>query len=156
VCICARIDATLGRCFAGVSGWGAGLVDTIQVLLSEHDEVIREVLLECFAEEGWATVACAGLADINAALAEYPSAVVVSDSWRVEFGETISPQYAQEIRTLAERVPLLLLHSWCSAQRSSEEELGATVLPKPFDLTVLIDTIKRLAGRGSPSPAGTR
>ena len=118
---------------------------TLHVLLFEDDAAIRQTLLDAFEDEGWQTTICNGLAEIQAAVRQYPSAVLVADSWRVELGRTLSPEYTAEIRSLGQSVPVLLLPSWGWAHHARPDELGAAVLPKPFDLGELIQTVRLLA-----------
>ena len=118
---------------------------TVHVLVFEDDPAIRQTLVEAFEEEGWQITVCHGLEEIQAAVCQYPAGVLVADSWRVELGQTLSPEYMAEIRSLARAVPVLLMPSWNWARHLRPGELGAAVMPKPFDLGELIATVRRLA-----------
>jgi CheY-like chemotaxis protein len=115
-----------------------------RALIIEDDPVIRSVLVETLADEGWEVREAT---DGQAALAELadwrPSVIVLDLAMPTMNGWAFRAE--QRRRDLAMDVPLVLV----SASRETELRAGelepAAVLLKPFDLTDLVRVVLRVA-----------
>jgi DNA-binding NtrC family response regulator len=104
------------------------------------------LLVEVFSDEGIEVTTCASLADTKAALAEFPDAIVVSDPWSRSTHPNLSAEERGTIAELAARNRLILTTTRQLAPGSEELSLGdgVTVIPKPFDLEVLLRAVRQL------------
>jgi DNA-binding NtrC family response regulator len=108
------------------------------------------LLVEVFADEGIEVIRCASLDEINIALREHPHAIVVSDPWsRSSTRPDLSDDERDTIADLAARARLILTTTRQWALQSEDLSLGdsVTVIPKPFDLDILLRAVRRPTAR---------
>ena len=124
-----------------------------RVLLHEHDPTMAWLLVEVFADEGIDVISCASLEEINIALHEHPDAIVVSDPWSRSTRPDLSDDERDTIADLAARARLILTTTRQWGLRSADLSLGdsVTVIPKPFDLDILLHAVRRPTQRLEPS-----
>jgi DNA-binding NtrC family response regulator len=111
------------------------------VLLYEDDRAIREFVAEVLSDEGHQVLVCNSLQAVQRAAEADPCALALVDTWDARFYRLAAPQ-RQAIRSLAERVPTVMLttHAWALETRA--EELGLLALvPMPVDLDQLVATV---------------
>lgn len=119
------------------------------LLLLENDETLRAIVSECFAEAGFGVTQCSSLEDIRSALATFPGAVVLTDSWPGSGDNELHDAHRAEILDLAKTAPLILTTGRAWAVNASEGEFGsAIVLPKPYDLEALVAAVRTAQSRG--------
>jgi DNA-binding NtrC family response regulator len=120
-----------------------------RVLLHEQDPSLAWLLVELFADEGIEVISCASLKEINLALLEHPDAIVVSDPWSRSARPELSETERDAIAELGARARLILTTTRQWALRSENLSLGdsVTVIPKPFDLDILLHAVRRPSRR---------
>ena len=120
-----------------------------RVLLHEEDPIMAWLLVEVFADEGIEVIRCASLDEIHVALGAHPDAVVVSDPWSRTARPDLTDDERDIIADLAARARLVLTTTRQWALRSEDLALGdrVTVIPKPFDLDILLRAVRRPAQR---------
>jgi CheY-like chemotaxis protein len=121
----------------------------LRVLLCENDPIMACLLVELFGDEGIEVTTCASLDEIKTALAEFPDAIVVSDPWSCSTHPDLSADERSDIAELAARARLILTTTRQWALQSDNLSLGdgVTVIPKPFDLEVLLGAVRQPATR---------
>jgi DNA-binding NtrC family response regulator len=120
-----------------------------RVLLYESEAALASILLQFFAEEQIEVSRCTSLEEIQAALRDFPSAIVVSDSWSHDRRGQISAREYDEIVALGRVAPVIVTTGRSWAARASELLLGdrVVVIPKPYDIDQLLDSIRVAAER---------
>jgi DNA-binding NtrC family response regulator len=120
-----------------------------RVLLCEDDAALASILLELFADEQIEVRRCASLEEIQAALGDYPSSIVVSDCWSYDSRGQISSRELNEIVALGMVASVIVTTGRSWTARASELSLGerVIVIPKPYDIVQLLDTIRAAAER---------
>ncbi|MBI4519645.1 MAG: hypothetical protein HY701_02315 [Gemmatimonadetes bacterium] len=120
------------------------------VLLVEHDSVLRQILCEALAEEGFAVSAHRSIADALTSGPEPGTDLILADVWGVA-SEALQEDQRAQVEQLAAIAPIVLLtaHRW--TERDDPAALGAAaVVYKPFDLDTLVTALRTvLGGRGS-------
>jgi DNA-binding response OmpR family regulator len=117
--------------------------DPGRVLLLEHDPSLREMLEAALGDEGYRVEPCASLAAV-AAGAGGGDAVAVADCW-AGWRRAFTAADRRQLAAANARAPLVLLPNQAWAAAMAAEDLGvAAVLPKPFDLAMLLGTVARL------------
>ena len=112
------------------------------VLLLESEPVVRDVLLGAFDLEEFQVTVCATLGDLRAGVAADPAAVVVSDSWDAAPSWELTEQLRAQIVALRQLAPVILIPASPWAAEADSLGLGVTIIPKPFDLDELLQTIR--------------
>lgn len=114
------------------------------VILLEDDPAQRIVLLELFADEGFAVDICDTIEDIYAALQINPCAVVVADSWNAGDYAELGPCQRMEIEALGRAAPLIMTTGRAWGNHVEPEELPhAVIVVKPYDLSDLLERIQQ-------------
>ena len=119
------------------------------VLIVDDESLIRDVLAEALADEGYHVhVACHGAEALAQAKAHRPAAVVLDMMMPVLDGLGFLRERATDVALAA--VPVLALTAATSERLVAATEAGAeAILPKPFDLLGFLDQVQRLtATRG--------
>ena len=114
-----------------------------RVLLLEDEPTIREILLDIFGFEGFEVTVCSTLAELRAAIAQQPGCVVVSDSWG-PLSSVLDDRLRAEIIALGKSAPVILIPAQMWASDVVAEELGVTIVPKPFELDGLVQAVKQV------------
>jgi DNA-binding NtrC family response regulator len=123
-----------------------------RVLLLEHDPDLREILIELFAYEQVAVTLCASFAELRAAVAAHPGAVVVSDSWSTAGNRAVSAAQRAQLVALSRTAVVILTTGRAWGLTSPANEFGTvSVLAKPYDL----DQLMRLIWSATAPGAGT-
>jgi DNA-binding response OmpR family regulator len=117
-----------------------------RVLVVEDDEATRDVLTLALSEEGHAVRQAADAAAGLAILRAWRPDVILLD---VELPGPDGWAFRREQRALpgAADVPVVVVSAGHRMVAPSPELTPAVVLPKPFDLDVLLGTVDRLAAR---------
>lgn len=119
-----------------------------RVLLFEDDAALRAVLQESFEDEGLQVSVCPSYGDLLAAAQQDPGSVVVADSWNSGDHQTLSAQQRQEILALSAEAVVILTTGRGWAHHVAPDQLGgALVLPKPYDLDLLIQQVLQTLAR---------
>jgi CheY-like chemotaxis protein len=117
---------------------------TRSALVVEDDAVIRSVLVETLAEEGWEVREAR---DGQSALDELdgwrPTVIVLDLAMPTMDGWAFRAE--QRRRGLAPDVPLVIVSASRETELRAQELDPAAVLLKPFDLNELIDAVHRAA-----------
>ena len=114
-----------------------------RVLLLEDDPPLLAVLRDLFALEDINVTRCDSLADLQAAIARCPKAVVVSDSWARGDHQTLSAGHRAEILALNARAAVILTTGRTWATDPAQNDLGTVVvIPKPYDLDRLLAAVR--------------
>jgi CheY-like chemotaxis protein len=112
------------------------------VLVVEDEPVIRELLVENLAEEGYQPLAAANVAEARQHIAEHPPALIMLDlmlpgesGWAFLRQRRMDPQLAS--------IPVLVISAAGQDQLLEAKELGGDAfLSKPFDLAVLSAVVR--------------
>src|SRR5437762_2205956 len=115
------------------------------VLIIEDDPALSELIRGVLEDEGFRAVVAFSLAEAESVIAQEPIAVIVADL--IEFDEQRPARCAQALRSVAGTRPIVL----CTGQSGVAglaEAIGVVALVlKPFDLDVLLGSIRAaLAG----------
>jgi DNA-binding NtrC family response regulator len=136
------------------------------VVLCENEEALVRILTALLRSEGFDLTACTALAEIEAAIEQDPSAVVVTDSW-LDGPPGLLGTDTEGLKQLASRTAVVLTTAWTGeAHLASLEALGLgdalRVVPKPYDLDDLLGAIRSAVatqGRGArrrpPAPVAS-
>jgi len=113
-------------------------------VLCEGDPATASLLVDVFGEEGFEVSTCDTLEEIHAGLQQFPCAVVVSDVWSRITEPDLTPDEHAAIVDLASRARLVLLTVRRWASHAADLALGdrVTVIPKPFDLEVVLSAVR--------------
>lgn len=124
----------------------------MHTLIVDDDRAIRESLRLALESEGYAVEEAAdghgGLRALRASL--YPMVVLVDMRMPRLDGEGLLREVLAD-DTLAKRHAYMLItanyHSLSRAMLNTLAQLSAPIVPKPFDLDTLLDTVQELAAR---------
>jgi DNA-binding response OmpR family regulator len=114
------------------------------LVLYDRDPATASLLVDVFNEEGFEVSMCATLEEIHAGLQQFPCAVVVTDvGWHITEPDLTADEHAA-IVDLASRARLVLLSVRRWASQAADLALGdrVTVIPKPFDLEVVLSAVR--------------
>jgi two-component system response regulator MprA len=116
--------------------------DTSRVLVVDDDALIRDTLATALSDEGYAVrVATDGLAALQTLHEWLPDLIVLDLMMPVMDG--VAFRTAQRTLDSAANIPVIIL-SAAHNIHARVSGIGATaVLPKPFDLGILLDTVER-------------
>jgi DNA-binding NtrC family response regulator len=115
----------------------------------EADSIVRDVLVSLFRSAGIEVVVCSSLVDVWSTIEVGSSDVAIVDVW---YGNPRGIAEAQQeaLRSLGSSVPIIVLADEIAFHQSSPAEIGAVaMLPKPFDIEVVLETVARY--RRSPT-----
>ena len=122
---------------------------TRTVLVCDDEELIRSVVVDALEEEGYRVVQAANGREALDALdapdtpdAHAPSLVLLDMRMPVLDGWGFMREY--RLRP-GPHVPVVVMTAAQNARQWCEEAGGDACLPKPFDITKLLDTVDRLA-----------
>ncbi len=115
-----------------------------RVLLCEDDAALASILVAFFTDEQIDVRCCTSLEEIQGALSDDPSAIVVSDSWSHGSRGQLSTREYDEIVALGRVATVIVTTGRSWAARASELSLGerVVVIAKPYDLDQLLDFIR--------------
>jgi DNA-binding NtrC family response regulator len=114
-----------------------------RVLLLEDDVALRGLLFEALTAEDFDVLGFDNIGALRQAVASEPADLIVADFWGGG-QRTLLEHDREEIRALAQQLPVILLTGRSWAAQTSADELGARALMrKPFDLEDLLDTVAR-------------
>jgi len=119
--------------------------DAPSILLVEDDRAIATVISAALEDEGFAIRHCFGIAERDAALAEAPFAVMITDVL-LEDGDGLASLDA--VRTAVPDMPVIVLsaqNTLDTAVRASDSD-AFEYFPKPFDLDQLVQAVNKAAG----------
>jgi two-component system, NtrC family, nitrogen regulation response regulator GlnG len=131
------------------------------VVLCESDAVLVRVLRDLFISEGFGLTLCTSLAEIEAAIEQDPSAVVVTNSWLGGPPGLLGID-TDSLQQVAAHTTVVLTTAWTSESQLAVLDahgLGdaVRVVPKPYDLDELLEATKSAVaahrlkmGRGEP------
>jgi len=121
-----------------------------RILLLENDGALQGVLCDLFGYEDLDVTLCHSLAELQAGIAQYPHAAVVSDSWATGDYIALSPQHRAEILDLARTAELVLTTGQRWGRQILEGELGTvTIVEKPYDMDRLMNAVRAALERSS-------
>ena len=110
------------------------------ILVIDDDEAIRLTVTDALELEGYTVVTAVNGADGLAVPDETSPALVlldmrmpVLDGWG----------FARALRERGQQIPIIVVTAAHDAHRWGREVNAADVVPKPFDLTDLLDTVER-------------
>ena len=121
-----------------------------RVLVIEDQSYLREMLLEIFAEFGYAPV---GSSDASEALSQLPSirpSLIVLDMWMPTMNGRAFIERLRSDARFAE-IPVLIVSGDRSIRLEGPAFRGVDFLMKPFEASTLLDRARALIG--SPLPA---
>lgn len=104
-------------------------------LVVEDDEVLRELLVDILASDGWSAVGVGDLPSARAALPRLRADLLVVD---YQLGADTSRGLLSELAVAGGASPATLLVSATSEARAVAEGLGVSFLQKPFDIDELL------------------
>ena len=118
-----------------------------EVLLLEDEQAIADAIVEILSVEGYVVRIAATVEQARAEIARQRPDVVLLD-YMLAAGATSEPLL---VELLAEpRRPALLLYSATSAALPVAKRYGVRFLAKPFDLDVLVATVRELLDATPP------
>jgi DNA-binding NtrC family response regulator len=115
-----------------------------RVLLYEDDAALASILVTLFSDEQIDVRQCTSLKEIQAALRDDPSAIVVSDSWSHGTDGRITTCDHDEIVALGRiaRVIVTTGRSWSAGASSLSLGERVAVIAKPYDIDDLLEAIR--------------
>ncbi|HET7768363.1 MAG TPA: response regulator [Chloroflexota bacterium] len=120
-----------------------------RVLVVEDDAAIRGLVAEVLRGEGYAVeTAGDGAAGLVAALSWRPAAILLDYQMPLCDGATFAALYRA---TVPVRAPIILITAAPDAARRAAQLKAADVLPKPFDLSHLLQLVARHATPHAPA-----
>jgi two-component system chemotaxis response regulator CheY len=115
----------------------------VQILIVDDDQEIREMVEYALAEEGYAVITAQhGAAALEVLEQHCPSLILLDMRMPVMDGWTFARTYRQRPEP---HVPIVVMTAAIDAAQWSREVSAAAVIPKPFELNRLFDTVKRHA-----------
>jgi DNA-binding response OmpR family regulator len=118
-------------------------------LLCEDDAALESILVKFFSDEQIDVNCCTSLAEIQVAVRDDPSAIVVSDCSSEGSRGRISAREYDEIVALGRVATVIVTTARSWAAGVSVLSLGerVAVIPKPYDVDQLLDAIRVAAER---------
>jgi DNA-binding NtrC family response regulator len=109
----------------------------------EAGSVLRDVLVSLFRSEGIDVVVCSSLSEIWSTIDVGSSDLAIVDVW-FESPRGITYAQQQALRAIGDVIPLVVLTEETAVGESCQAAIGAvTLLPKPFDIEVVFETVAR-------------
>jgi CheY-like chemotaxis protein len=122
---------------------------TVNILVVDDDRAILETVAACLGDEGYHVAMAHSADEALPMLREGRFALVLTDALvqmresGMDYWETV-----ERIRAAAGDIPVVLLSGHAAARFAQLEERGfAGLLPKPFELDELCDTVQRIIER---------
>lgn len=126
-------------------------VTYMRVLLAEDDAILADVVTEALADEGHSVTHTSNVEEAHRLARDSAWDLLIFDS----FGQSYAEPGEEERRLLADlttRAPVILSTGRAWAQQMQPADIGvAAILPKPFDLEVLLDTVRGLGSLAASS-----
>ena len=121
-----------------------------RVLLLADSQTLADVLCELFGDEDLDVTVCQSLAEVQAAVRQFPLAVVVSDSWANGESQTLSPAHRAEIVALGKTAQVVLTtdRNWAKASLEDGELGTVRVVLKPYALGTLMAAVRAALAAG--------
>ena len=124
----------------------------MRVLLAEDDAMLASVIVEALGDEGHTVTHVARSADAQRLAASERWDVLVVDAFGAGYDQPDQAE-REQLRALAAHGPVILASARAWAQHVAPGELGvAAIVPKPYDLEDLLDTLAALE-RGALPPS---
>ncbi len=124
--------------------------DSGRVLVVDDDALIRDTLATALTDEGYAVrVAPDGRAALQTLQEWLPDLIVLDLMMPVMDGHAF--RVAQRDLDSASHIPVIVLSATHNVQARAAALGASAVLPKPFDLAILLDEVER-ALRPNPPP----
>jgi two-component system, NtrC family, nitrogen regulation response regulator GlnG len=124
-------------------------VNYMRVLLAEDDAILADVITEALTDEGHSVTHVSNVDEAHRIARDSAWDLLIFDS----FGHSFDEPGEEERRRLADlttRAPVILSTGRAWAQHMQPAEIGvAAILPKPFDLESLLDTVRGLGSHAS-------
>ena len=111
-----------------------------------------------FADDHTEVSRCTSLAEIQAALDDYPNAIVVSDCWSHDSRGQVSTREYDQIVALGRVATVIVTtgRSWSARASELPLEEGVVAIPKPYDVDQLLDAIREAASDSAKNIVATR
>jgi hypothetical protein len=114
------------------------------VFLLEEDPALVSVVLQLFELEDIDATPCFSVLELRRGLARDPDRVVVADLWTISGARDLSRAVRAELGWLSRVAAGVILTTGSARAVHIDPSFSApvTVMPKPYDLDVLADTIR--------------
>src|ERR1700712_3159820 len=118
-----------------------------KILVIEDDKDIRDTIVYILEDEGY-DVLSSGDSKILRNVTEHDPDLILMDNWLTEWksdanGQQLSKQLKSNPKT--QHIPVIIISAVSNIQQIAEEGLADSYLRKPFDIDVLLDTVKKFA-----------
>jgi two-component system, chemotaxis family, chemotaxis protein CheY len=123
------------------------------VLVVDDEPAIRDFLQDILEGEGYVVRQAANGVEALAVLTELRPDLIVLDLL-MPFMDGIAFRQEQLRSAALSTIPVLVLSAMPDLIRRSVELAADAVLPKPFNIGQLLDTVQRLVSRSSSASAG--
>jgi DNA-binding NtrC family response regulator len=114
------------------------------VVVADDDPALRMLLRVNLELEGYRVVEAGNVAEIRAAIAEGPIALLLLD---VRLGDENSVVLARELRSERPDLPIAFLTGSAYGLEEAVRDVSDAIIQKPFRLDELIETVGRLTRR---------
>jgi CheY-like chemotaxis protein len=113
------------------------------ILIVDDDPDILEAERQILVDHGYEVVAARDGAEAQRAIdAGPPPSVIVLD---IQMPGIDGPAFARHLRQQLRHVPLVVLTGAADPRHEADRCNAEAYLPKPFDATALVDTVRRFA-----------
>ena len=118
-----------------------------KILVIEDDKDIRDTIVYILEEDGY-EVLSSGDSKILRKVTEHNPNLILMDNWLTEWkSDANGQQLSKELKTnpQTKHIPVIIISAVNNIKEIAEEGLADSYLKKPFDMTELLDLVKKFA-----------
>src|SRR5476651_2896400 len=116
-----------------------------KILVIEDDKDIRDALVLILEEDNYEVIS-SGDSKILKTVTEIKPSLVLMDNWLTEWkSDANGQQLSKQLKTNPEtnHIPIIIISAVSNIKEIAEEGLADSYLKKPFDMTELVDMVKK-------------
>ena len=116
-----------------------------KILVIEDDKDIRDTIVYILEEENYEVISSGDSKILKNILSHNPD-LVLMDNWLTEWkSDANGQQLSRELKTNAatSHIPVIIISAVSNIKEIAEEGLADGYLKKPFDVSVLVDLVKK-------------
>jgi len=116
-----------------------------KILVIEDDKDIRDMIVYILEEEGYEAIA-SGDSKILKNIKDIGPNLLLMDNWLTEWkSDANGQQLSKELKSNPEtnHIPIIIISAVSNIKEIAEEGLADSYLKKPFDMSELVDMVKK-------------
>lgn len=116
-----------------------------KIMVIEDDKDIRDTIVYILEEQGYEVIS-SGDSKILRNVNDHNPNLILMDNWLTEWkSDANGQQLSRELKTnpKTKHIPVIIISAVSNIKQIAEEGLADSYLQKPFDMTELIDMVKK-------------